>query len=101
MSKVAKITFDAKASAAGSFWVSTGGSDTKPLHQVSVPLTTDWVSQTYSTSGTSSADYAVLDFGGGDLSTTTTSGYKVYIRNIAFLDASGKEIVPTRNTAVK
>jgi hypothetical protein len=101
MSKVAKITFDAKGSAAGSFWVSQSDKDSKVANQVAVTLTTDWVAQTYTTSGTSSTDYGVLDIGGGDKGTTTTAGYKVYIRNIAFLDASGKEIVPTRNTALK
>lgn len=100
MSKVAKITFDAKGSAAGSFWVSQSDKDSKVANQVAITLTTDWVAQTYTTSGTSSTDYGVLDIGGGDKNTTTTSGYKVYIRNIAFYDASGKEIVPARNKAL-
>lgn len=101
MSKVAKITFDAKGSATGSFWVSQSDKDSKTANQVAVSLTTDWVAQTYTTSGTSSTDYGVLDIGGGDKATTTTAGYKVYIRNIAFYDASGAEIVPTRNAAVQ
>lgn len=98
MSKVASITFDAKASAAGSMWVSSSNNAAKVTGQTKIALTTDWVTQTYACAGNvSSSDYGVLDIGGGDLSTTTTAGYVIDIKNIKFLDASGAEILPTRN----
>jgi hypothetical protein len=97
MSKVAKISFDVKGSAVGSFWASTSDAAAKTANQTAIPLTTDWVNKSFTVSGTSAKDYGVLDIGGGDLSTTTTAGYEVYIKNIAFWDASGNEIVPTRN----
>jgi hypothetical protein len=98
MSDIAKITFDVKGSAAGSFWVSCSNSSAAVTGQTAIALTTDWVNKTFScASYVSSTDYGVLDVGGGDLGTTSTSGYKVYIKNIAFWDASGNEIVPARS----
>lgn len=96
MSKVVKISFDVKGSAAGSFWASTSTAAAKPANQTAIPLTTDWVNKSFAVSETSTNDYGVLDIGGGDLSTTVTAGYEVYIKNIAFWDAGGNEIVPTR-----
>jgi len=97
MSKVATITFYAKASAAGSFWVSQSNAAAVVTNQQAESLTTDWQKYTYTCSGTGSTDYGVLDIGGGDLSTTTTAGYKIYIKDIAFQNSSGTEIVPTRS----
>ncbi len=98
MSNVAKITFDVKGSAAGSFWVSCSDSTAATKGQTAIALTTDWVNKEFScASYVGSTDYGVLDIGGGDLSTTATSGYKVYIKNIAFWNAAGNEIVPARS----
>lgn len=93
MSNVAKITFDAKASASGSMWVSCSDSAANTKGKTTMNLTTDFVSQTFNCTGNvSSTDYGVLDFGGEN-----ASGTIVYIKNIAFYDSTGTEIVPTRN----
>lgn len=98
MSNVAKITFDAKASATGSMWVSNSNSSATGQGLTAITLTTEWATKTFNCSGSVSAnDYAVMAIGGGELSTTTTSGYKVYIKNIAFWNSSGVEITPSRN----
>lgn len=99
MSKVAKITFDAKGSAAGAFYICNSDSAAQKKGGATIPLTTAWVSQTYSCSTSVSAtDYGLFDvIGASDAgtNTTTTAGYIVYIKNVAFWDASNNEIVPT------
>jgi hypothetical protein len=97
MSDVAEITFSAKGSDTGSFWISHENSSGTLSNQTAISLSTDWESCTYTCNGVTSTDLAVFAFGGGDLSTTVTEGYVVSIKNIAFWDAEGNEIVPTRN----
>ena len=97
MSKVAKITFEAKASKKASMWVSQSDAESKAVNQTKISLSTSYATKTFNLKNPGKKDYGVLDIGGGDLNTTTESDVVISIKNIKFLDASGTEIVPTRN----
>lgn len=95
MSQVASITFEAKASQTASMWVGQMPSGLGDKQRVE--LSTDFAEKTFTLSNPTNHDYGVLAIGGGDLDTTVTTGVKIYIKNIKFLNAAGTEIVPTRN----
>ncbi|MCR5217360.1 hypothetical protein [Treponema sp.] len=98
MSNVATITFEAMISEAGSIWVSTSASDSTAGAKVgkTFSITTEWDEYTFNisdgTNAVSDHDYGVFAIGGSN-----SSGTVVYIKNIAFYDASGNEIVPGVN----
>ena len=97
MSKVEKITFEAKASKAASMWVSQSDNKSKVINQKKVTLSTEFETKTYTLSEPGTNDYGVLDLGGGDLGTTVESDVVITVRNIKFLGADGSEKNPTRN----
>lgn len=98
MSKVAKITFDAKSSKIGSMWVSSSNNKAEVTGQTKIDLSTEWETKVFDCSASvSSNDFAVLDIGGGDLATTVDAGFVIYLKDITFWDSDNKEIVPTRN----
>ncbi len=100
MSNVSKITFEAKISAAGDIWISTSDSNSNAgaARGKSFTLTTEWSESPYEfeisegTNKVSANDYGVLAIGGGNSEGTT-----ITLKNIAFYDASGNEIVPGVN----
>lgn len=98
MSKVAKITFDAKASVSGaSIWVSQSDNSAQPINQTKIELSDAFETKTFVLQNPGKNDYGVLDIGGGDLGTTVTKDVVISVKNIKFLDSKNKEIVPTRN----
>lgn len=97
MSKITKITFEAKASEKATMWVSQSDAESKPQNQTKINLTTSFETKSFTLKNPGTKDYGVLDIGGGDLGTTTKSDVVISIKNIKFLDANGTETVPTRN----
>ncbi len=97
MSKITKITFEAKASENASMWVSQSNSQAKVTNQKKIDLTTQFETKTFTLSNPGTKDYGVLDIGGGDLSTTVKKDLIIVIKNIKFFDANGNETVPSRN----
>ena len=95
MSQVKTITFEAKASENASMWVGQMPSGLE--RQQRVELSTAFEEKTVTLTAPTNHDYGLLAIGGGDLDTTVKTGVKISIKNIKFLDASGNEIVPTRN----
>ena len=95
MSQVASITFEAKASQTASMWVSQIPGAT--ANQQRIELSTDFAEKTFNLSNPTNHDYGVLAIGGGDLETTVTTGVKISIKNIKFLNEAGAEIAPSRN----
>lgn len=106
MTSVKKISFDAMASVAGKF-VAYGGSDSlAALHDpFEVSVTTEWQNFEFDVSKGSSKDYSLFCLGGatdpdadlGTLGGSWANGSTISIKNIAFYDANGNEIVPTVN----
>ena len=97
MSKITKITFEAKASENASMWVSQSNAQAKVTNQKKIDLTTQFETKTFTLSNPGTKDYGVLDIGGGDLSTTVKKDLIIVIKNIKFFDANGNETVPSRN----
>ena len=95
MSQVKTITFEAKASQTASMWV--GQIPSGLANQYKVDLSTDFAEKTFNLSNPTNHDYGVLAIGGGDLETTVTTGVKISIKNIKFLNEAGAEIAPSRN----
>lgn len=102
MSAVKKISLDAMASVEGKF-VAYGGSDSSAkTHDASeIKVTTEWQNFEFNVSNGSSKDYSIFCLGGAtedsSLGGSWASGSTISIKNIAFYDASGNEIVPTVN----
>lgn len=92
MSKVAKITCDIKTSDAGKIWMSTSNHAAELPNQTDFQTTKEYATYTLEikSASVSSKDFGVFAIGGSN-----TSGSTVNIKNIAFYDASGNEIVPT------
>ncbi len=98
MSKVAKISFEAKASKNGSMWVAQSPKNSKPANTKSINLTTSFETKTYTLSNPGTDCYGVLDLGGDpNLGNTVESDVVITIKNIKFLDANGAETTPSRN----
>ena len=95
MSQVKTITFEAKASQTASMWV--GQMPKKLDNQQKIDLSTDFAEKTFTLRNPTNHDYGVLAIGGGDLETTVTTGVKISIKNIKFLNEAGAEIAPSRN----
>ncbi|MBE6353668.1 hypothetical protein [Treponema sp.] len=88
MSEVAKVTFYAKSDKATSIWLS-GVSD---ANKKSVSITDEYPEEPYEVPFTTKIDgyhYAIVCIGGESADATW------YVKNIAFFDDSGNEIVPT------
>lgn len=105
MSLVKKISFDAMASVAGKF-VAYGGSDSSAATHdpFEVSVTTEWQNFEFDVSSGSSKDYSLFCLGGAtdpeatqSLGGSWASGSTISIKNIAFYDSTGNEIVPTVN----
>ena len=98
MSAVSKIVFDAMISTDGNIWVSTSTADAKAGADVGkqFSLTTEWQTFEFVISDGKNAvsknDYGLFAVGG-----TNPSETEVRIKNIAYYDANGNEIVPTVN----
>lgn len=92
MSKVAKITCDIKSSDAGKVWMSTSNHAAELPNQTDFQTTKEYATYTLEikSGSVSSKDFGVFAIGGSN-----ASGSTVCIKNIAFYDASGNEIVPT------
>ena len=97
MSKIKKITFDAKASEDASMWVSQSDSASNTANKVKINLTKSYGTKEFVLKNPSANDYGVLDIGGGDLGTTTKTDVVISIKNIKFFDTNGNETFPTRN----
>ena len=95
MSQVKTITFEAKASQTASMWV--GQMPSGLDNQQKIDLSTDFAEKTFTLRNPTNHDYGVLAIGGGDLETTVTTGVKISIKNIKFLNEAGAEIAPSRN----
>ncbi len=100
MSNVSKITFEAKISSEGDIWISTSDSTASAGADKgkTFTLTTEWPESPYEfkisdgTNKVSTKDYGVLAVGGANVSGTT-----ITLKNIAFYDSDGNEIVPGVN----
>ena len=97
MSKIKKITFEAKASENATMWASQSDATATVTNQTKINLSTSYATKEFVLRNPGTKDYGVLDIGGGDLDTTTKSDVVISIKNIKFLDANGNETVPTRN----
>lgn len=95
MSQVKTITFEAKASQTASMWI--GQIPSRVDNQQKIDLSTDFAEKTFTLRNPTNHDYGVLAIGGGDLETTVTTGVKISIKNIKFLNEAGAEIAPSRN----
>ena len=93
MSKVKTITVEAKASTPLTIWLSQSDSAAAKVYDEEFDIDTSYKTLTYTLTNPGTQDYGVLDIGGNN------NPYKavISIKNIKFLDASGKEIVPTRS----
>ena len=93
MSKVKKITFDAKATTALSIWVSQSNNAAEKKNDKTFAWTTEYETKTYTLLNPGTSDYGVLDIGGN------SNPYEavISIKNIKFYNSEGTEIVPTRN----
>lgn len=91
MSKIAKITFEAKAETEGTKLNFSACTE----NAVSYPLSTEYQSFEYDMSKASHAKsgnhYCMVSL----VQNETTTGVIHYVKNIAFWDASGTEIIPT------
>lgn len=96
MSKVAKITFEAKASKKGSMWISQSPRDSKPYNKQQISLSTKFESKSYTLKNPGTDCYGLFDLGGED-GNITASDSVITIRNIKFLDANGNDCNPSRN----
>ena len=98
MSKVATITFEAKASKNATMWVGQSPRNSNPANQKTISLTTSFETKTYTLSNPGTDCYGVLDLGGDPkLNNTVESDVVITIKNIKFLDANGAETTPSRN----
>ena len=98
MSKVAKITFEAKASKAGSIWVAQSPRDSNPANTQTKKLTKEFQTISYSLVNPGTDCYGVLDIGGDpNRGNIVASDSVITIKNIKFLDAKGNDCNPSRN----
>ena len=101
MSKVKTITFEAKSSEKASMWICQSDSAAETIDKKKIDLSTDFGTKTYTLSNPGKKNYGVFDLGGSNdangLFTTSKVDLVITIRNVKFLDANGKEIVPSRN----
>ena len=99
MSKVAKISFEAKASETAAMWISQSDANSIPQNEKVINLSTSFETKIYELSNPGTKDYGLFDIGGKkENNTTYKTNVVITIKNIKFLDSNGNETIPQRNT---
>lgn len=100
MTAVKKMSLSAKASKTGKFVIYAGSDGSaKPLSATNIDVTEEWDDYEFDVSGETDSNYSILAFGGStednSIGGPWATGEQIFIKNVAYYDASGNEIVPT------
>ena len=97
MSKVKKITFEAKASEKASVLIAQSDSKATDVNHKTIDLSTNYLLKSYELKSPEKNAYGLFDLLANSKGGTSKTGVVISIKNIKFLDANGNETVPTRN----
>ena len=97
MSKVKKITFEAKASETASVLIAQSNSKAEDVNHKTIDLSTDYKTKTYELKSPEKNAYGLFDLLANSKGGTAKTGIVISIKNIKFIDAAENETVPTRN----
>lgn len=97
MSKVKKITFEAKASEKASVLIAQSNSNAVDVNHKNIELSTNYLTKSYELISPEKNAYGLFDLLANNKGGTTKTGVVISIKNIKFLDVNGNEIVPSRN----
>ena len=97
MSKVKKITFEAKASEKASVLIAQSNSNAVDVNHKNIELSTSYLTKSYELISPEKNAYGLFDLLANNKGGTTKTGVVISIKNIKFLDVNGNEIVPSRN----
>lgn len=97
MSKVKKITFEAKASENASVLIAQSNSKAQDVHHKRIDLSTNYETKSYELTSPEKNAYGLFDLLANAKGGTAKAGVVISIKNIKFINADEVEIIPSRN----